>query len=103
MSQTVARRVLEVRRLGTVGYPEALAMQRALVSTAVGVAGLGLASGENVLLADQPEPFADSIVSLLKNAPLAEALALRGRKFVEQRYGWKRLAEKMLAVWEELS
>jgi lipoyl(octanoyl) transferase len=31
MSQTVARRVLEVRRLGTVGYPEALAMQRALV------------------------------------------------------------------------
>ena len=31
MSQTVARRVLEVRRLGMVSYPEALAMQRALV------------------------------------------------------------------------
>ena len=31
MSQTVARRVLQVRRLGTVSYPEALAMQRALV------------------------------------------------------------------------
>ena len=31
MSQAVARRVLQVRRLGTVSYPEALAMQRALV------------------------------------------------------------------------
>src|SRR6187431_2358201 len=31
MSQTVARRVLQVRRLGTVSYPEALAIQRALV------------------------------------------------------------------------
>src|SRR6187402_1327923 len=31
MSQPVARRVLQVRRLGTVSYPEALAMQRALV------------------------------------------------------------------------
>ena len=31
MSQTVARRLLEVRRLGTLSYPEALAMQRALV------------------------------------------------------------------------
>ena len=31
MSETVARRLLEVRRLGTVSYPEALAMQRALV------------------------------------------------------------------------
>ena len=31
MSQTVVRRLLEVRRLGTLSYPEALAMQRALV------------------------------------------------------------------------
>jgi lipoyl(octanoyl) transferase len=31
MSQAVARRVLQVRRLGTLSYPEALAMQRALV------------------------------------------------------------------------
>ena len=31
MSQAVARRVLQVRRLGTVSYPEALAIQRALV------------------------------------------------------------------------
>ena len=31
MSQVVARRVLQVRRLGTVSYPDALAMQRALV------------------------------------------------------------------------
>ena len=31
MSPAVARRVLQVRRLGTVSYPEALAIQRALV------------------------------------------------------------------------
>jgi lipoyl(octanoyl) transferase len=31
MSEAAVRRVLEVRRLGTVGYSEALAMQRALV------------------------------------------------------------------------
>jgi glycosyltransferase involved in cell wall biosynthesis len=82
---------------------EALAMERPLVSTAVGVAGLGLTPGEHCLLADQPTAFAAAVLSLLWNPRAREDLAAAGRAVVEERYGWDALGRKLLGVWEELA
>jgi glycosyltransferase involved in cell wall biosynthesis len=46
---------------------EAMAMERAVVSTNSGCAGLGLEQGVNVWIADKPEDFADAIRTLLRN------------------------------------
>jgi glycosyltransferase involved in cell wall biosynthesis len=81
---------------------EALAMQRAVVSTTVGAAGLGLTSGENILLADRAEAFAAAVLNLLADANGREQLAARGRAHVEAHYGWPALGRKLVALWDRL-
>ena len=80
---------------------EALAMGRAVVSTEVGVAGLGLTPEENVLLADTAPEFARAVAGLLDDGRARDAIAARGRAFVEAHYGWDALGEKLAGVWAE--
>jgi glycosyltransferase involved in cell wall biosynthesis len=81
---------------------EALAMERPLVSTSVGVAGLGLTPGEHARIADRPDDFAAAILYLLWHPEARCEIAAAGRAFVESRYGWGSLAERLTAVWDEL-
>jgi glycosyltransferase involved in cell wall biosynthesis len=100
---TVVAAPLEVSAGTNLKVLEALAMERALVSTPVGVAGLGLTPGETALLADRPSDFAASVLSLLWNRAARDEMAAAGRALVEQRYGWDTLARKLVAVWEDLA
>ncbi len=80
---------------------EALAMGRPVVSTLVGVAGLGLTTGENVLIADTAREFSEAVSRLLEDGALRAAIARRGREFVEERYGWDALGEKLARLWDD--
>lgn len=74
---------------------EALAMKKAVVATPVGAEGLDVSDGENIMLADTPELFADKIKQLLKDSELARRLGENGRRLVEESYGWDYLADKL--------
>jgi sugar transferase (PEP-CTERM/EpsH1 system associated) len=82
---------------------EALAMGKAVVSTRVGAEGLDLTDGENIILADAPERFADKIIFLLDNPDIAEKLGVTGRKLVESKYGWDTLAVKLERFLSEVN
>ncbi|HEU4433100.1 MAG TPA: glycosyltransferase, partial [Pyrinomonadaceae bacterium] len=43
---------------------EAMAMEKAIVSTSIGAEGLPVTNGEEIVLADTPESFADAVVKL---------------------------------------
>src|SRR2546421_2198591 len=47
---------------------EALAMRKALVSTSVGCEGLAVVPGKHLLVADQPEAFAQAVVALMHDS-----------------------------------
>ena len=72
---------------------EAMALGKAIVSTAVGVEGLPLKDGEHVVLADGAVAFAQAIVKLLRQDEFREALALRGMDFVRRNFSWGKAAE----------
>jgi glycosyltransferase involved in cell wall biosynthesis len=72
---------------------EAMAMGKAVVSTSVGAEGLPVQSGENILLADTPNDFADSVVSLLRDANERRRLGTSARALVQEKYSWPRVAE----------
>lgn len=74
---------------------EAFAMRRAVVSTSVGCEGLEVRPGQHLLVADEPEPFAESVIELLGNAQLREDLAGEGRGLVEERYDWQAIGQEM--------
>ena len=75
---------------------EALSCRRPVVSTTLGAEGLGVVHDEHLLLADDPEAFADAVVHLLEDRAHARRLAAEGRRLVEQRFAWDVLGRRFL-------
>ncbi len=72
---------------------EAMAMSKAVVSTSVGAEGLPVQAGENILLADTPGDFADSVVSLLRDSKERKRMGASARVLVQEKYSWPKVAE----------
>ncbi len=77
---------------------EAMAMQRAVVSTSAGCAGLGLLHGHSVWVADTPEAFGAGVATLTtdpeRRAQIAEAAFLHARRH----FDWQSIGEKQRAL-----
>ncbi|WP_321475011.1 glycosyltransferase [uncultured Paludibaculum sp.] len=80
---------------------EAMAMQRAIVSTPSGVAGLGLEHGKSVWIAETARAFAEGIQHLLENKEQRTALAREAYLLAKEQYGWPALAERQVDVWRK--
>jgi glycosyltransferase involved in cell wall biosynthesis len=80
----------------------AMAMGVPIVSTTVGAEGIEVTDGENLLLADGPQPFADACVRVLRDASLAAHLASGGRALMERRYGWETVGKELRDLYREV-
>jgi sugar transferase (PEP-CTERM/EpsH1 system associated) len=67
---------------------EAMASGTPLVATPDEALQVGARHGQDLLIADDPTAFAAAIVSLLRDASLADRLAASGRRLVESHYTW---------------
>ena len=65
---------------------EAWAAGRAVVSTALGAAGLGARDGEHLLLADDEARFAGAVEALLHDAATRQQLGANGRRLYLERF-----------------
>jgi glycosyltransferase involved in cell wall biosynthesis len=72
---------------------EAMAMGCPLVSTAIGIEGLGVTPGEHYLLCDSAAEQAAAVLQLFDNAVLRQALSRAARQQVESRYGHRVAAQ----------
>jgi ribosomal protein S18 acetylase RimI-like enzyme len=81
---------------------EAMAMDRAVVSTSSGCAGLGLKHGVNIWIADSAEDFANGVLLLLSDHGLRQRIAAAGRAHVERNFDWKEIGARHRAVIREL-
>lgn len=79
---------------------EAMAMEVPMVSTAVGVEGLPVRDGAELLVADAPGDFARAVVRLLRDRELARGLSARAAAAVRENFGWDRVAESFAAACE---
>jgi glycosyltransferase involved in cell wall biosynthesis len=79
---------------------EAMAYGRAIVSTTIGCEGLDVQDGENILLADTADEFANRVVQLLRDRARRQWLADNGRRLVEERYDWGLLCNAFLKIYD---
>ncbi len=77
---------------------ESLSAGIPVVSTSKGAEGLDLKSGEEILIADNPQLFSESVVKLLKDDDMALRLSEMGYLKTMSRYKW----EKTLAGLEDV-
>lgn len=67
----------------------AMAMQRPVVSTSIGVEGLEVQDNQDLLIADTPADFAAKVIYLLRNPDSAKCLGQKGQNLVRDRYSWR--------------
>lgn len=77
---------------------EAMAMQRAVVSTESGCAGLGLLHGHSVWIGDTPEAFAAGIATLIADTERRRQIALAAYHHALRNFDWQAIGEKQRAL-----
>jgi len=81
---------------------EAMAVGKAVVSTTVGAEGLDVHDGRDVILADTPDAFAESVIKLLKDVGARQRVGERAAALARQ-YGWPMIAERFGEVLEKVA
>jgi polysaccharide biosynthesis protein PslH len=74
-----------------------------IVSTTLGAEGLPVTDGKDILIADEPAPFADAILKVLKDRAGARALAERCREVVRKGFSVEFLRGQAESILEGLA
>jgi glycosyltransferase involved in cell wall biosynthesis len=81
---------------------EAAACGIPIVSTTLGAEGLAVSHGEDILIADRPRSFADSIIRLIKDRDFALRVAKNLKTLVYEKYSLKSLTQEGQRILEYL-
>jgi sugar transferase (PEP-CTERM/EpsH1 system associated) len=85
---------------------EAMACARPIVSTALGVEGIGVTHGQELLIADRHAAFAAATLQLLHDTQhggeLSRRLGEQARRFVAAHYDWEKIAPKLESVYDQM-
>ena len=82
---------------------EAMALRTPVVSTRKGAEGLDVQDGVDILIADEPENFAEMVVRLLKEPELHHRLAENAYKLVATKYNWSVVIPRVLNLISEVA
>jgi len=82
---------------------EAMAAGLPVVSTSVGVAGLNLTDGVNVMIADKPEIMAKKALELLNDQKLASKIGEAGKDHVVKYFDWKSIVKLHDPIYNSLA
>jgi glycosyltransferase involved in cell wall biosynthesis len=72
-----------------------------VVSTSVGAEGIGYKDGEDILIADDPESFAEAVIKILQTPALASSLRYNGRQRVAREYNWRSIYKAWDSIYGE--
>ena len=68
---------------------EAMAMEKAIVTTTPAVQGVSVFDKSVLNIQDQPEPFADQVISLLQDAHLRQKMGKAARQHIKENFNWE--------------
>ncbi|MFH1486108.1 MAG: glycosyltransferase [Chloroflexota bacterium] len=97
--------VIPIRIGGGVRFKalEAMASGLPVVSTTMGVEGISVRVGDDLLLADDASSFASAVVRLLRDPELGQQMASRARRLIEQQYDWNAIMPRLDELYLRLS
>ncbi|MGQ0603282.1 MAG: glycosyltransferase [Anaerolineales bacterium] len=82
---------------------EAMALAKPIVSTTLGAEGFAVQHGRELLLADEPEAFAQAVLDVVSDNARAESLGAAGHAFVRAHYDWSLIIPVVEKIYARLS
>jgi polysaccharide biosynthesis protein PslH len=82
---------------------EAMALGRPVVATSIGCEGLDVIDEEHLMIADNPEQFAEKTVRLLTDATLWRRIGTNARQLVVSRYDWDVIAKRLMQIYTQVA
>jgi glycosyltransferase involved in cell wall biosynthesis len=80
---------------------EAMACGTPVITSPQTCHALDIEAGQDLLVADSPEQFAQAIETLLDSPALQKQLAQNGRHYVEAHHNWEIQAARLAEIYEE--
>lgn len=74
---------------------EAMSYGNPVVSTSIGTSGIDVKNGKNILIADDPNDFANAVIKLIRNIEIADKLRIDARDLVVSTYDWSIIGKKI--------
>lgn len=81
---------------------DAWAMGKAVVSTSIGCEGLEATDGEDILIRDAPDAFAEAVLQVVHDAQLRSRLERNARRTALKRYSWSLVGRRIRSAYDEL-
>lgn len=81
---------------------ESFAAKIPVVSTRVGVEGLAVRDGQEVLFAENPPEFVEAIKKVLRGRELRQSLISNSFKLVKKNYDWPNIVEKLKKFYNNI-
>lgn len=83
-------------------YLESFASGLPVVTTNVGIKGINVKDGEEVIIRDNPQDIADAALKLLSDEILYKKIATNAKGMVAKIYDWDPIAKKLSRIYEAL-
>ncbi|MFK0731742.1 MAG: glycosyltransferase family 4 protein [Gloeotrichia echinulata HAB0833] len=81
---------------------EAMASGLPVVTTTLGLGSLSAKPDKEILIADNPEDFAQATITLLQNPMLAGEIRHQARQFVVNKYSWEFSASQVEKIYNQI-
>ena len=81
---------------------EMLAAGQTIITTNVGKEGIDVVDGQHLLIADEPNEFADKIISFFNKEFDRERLSKNAKNLIRAKYTWSKIAEEFENIYSEL-
>lgn len=82
---------------------EAMATGTPVVTTTRGISGIQATHGEHLLLGDEAEAFAESVVAVIRDDGLAARLSVNGHALVQRLYTWERSVAQLERIYDQVT
>lgn len=81
---------------------EAMSMKLPCITSPLANQALGAKAGEEILIADDADRFAENIVNLLNNNTLYQMIATQGNDFIKSNYTWVSVGKQLEAIFKSI-
>jgi sugar transferase (PEP-CTERM/EpsH1 system associated) len=81
---------------------QAMAMGTPIVTTSVSTQALKVKDHTHLVIADDPQQFADEVVSLIANKKFRAELSVNARNYILEYHDWEKIGRKLEIIYDSL-